>query len=158
MFLQILCWAEIIEYLFSSVASEILSMIDPIANLKMENKFIDKTESRQGIPESPDEMMRKELLRRIMRKRRNPRQRRLRRQPGIGSCATLPSPSGPGSLMTLSRMSMTSSTNPSPRTRTAPWPSPTSSPRARSPSSLFSSSPTPRPPSFGRCGRVCERH
>ena len=51
-----LCWAEIIEYLFSSVASEILSMIDPIVYLKMENKFIDKTESRQaeaGYPGDP---------------------------------------------------------------------------------------------------------
>ena len=46
MFLQILCWAEIIEYLFSSVASEILSMIDPIDNeeeKKSKTKKVEKT-------------------------------------------------------------------------------------------------------------------
>ena len=34
--------------MFSSVASEILHLIDPIANIKMNNKFIDETKSHQA--------------------------------------------------------------------------------------------------------------
>ena len=67
-------------------------------------------------------MTRRELLRKTTttRKRRSPRKRRLRRSPGTGSSATLPSPSGPGSSMILSRTITMNSTSQSPRTRTAP--------------------------------------
>ena len=67
-------------------------------------------------------MTRRELLRKktTTRKRRSPRKRRLRRSPGTGSSEALPSPSGPGSSMILSRTIMMNSTSQSPRTRTAP--------------------------------------
>ena len=38
---------------FFSEASEILSIVDPIVKIKMDNKFFDKTESRQAEADDP---------------------------------------------------------------------------------------------------------